>query len=264
MIRIFWRKILKNILKILAKTTIKKHKIKIYIIVGKYGTEYVREASYNFIKQRMNVRRNISKIWWDLSVPLNILGINDSRKNLLEWFFLILKASLQILFIKPHTHSLILDLDTSIKDIASYWSEFIIPNVLVILNYNDKSELISKLNRSLRESKGVLVLNENIKLKNDISNISIFKYGTGVNNNLQYQSNFSKLELKFNNKTKNISSKTIPQLFKNLIAAAVALDLSTGGELDDTDQLYNFEVHPEIINKALNNIKTFIKIEDSN
>lgn len=68
------RKILRKLVKQLTSKIIDKHDISIIAVLGHFGTDIAREALYAIISENTNVRRNTNRIWWDMSIPLTILG----------------------------------------------------------------------------------------------------------------------------------------------------------------------------------------------
>ncbi len=133
----FARYILKRILLILAKYSIKKHEINFVLIVGWFGTELVREGTYRLLSEHHNVRRNTKNMWWDLSIPLQILGFEDKRYSLFEWIKIIFKSCVILLLNKQNKHTIVFNINIGDEDSSKYWSNIIDPNFVVFTNYEE-------------------------------------------------------------------------------------------------------------------------------
>lgn len=143
MIRNLFRRILRVILSSLASVAIKKHKIQLIVVTGSYKTRATKELIYAVLSEHTNTRRNIDKIWWDLSVPLNILGYEDKERSVIEWFVVLVKSVFVLVFSPSNKHNLVLDIENSVEDIQAYWSNLIFPNYFVILDTEKKTKYIT-------------------------------------------------------------------------------------------------------------------------
>lgn len=186
-----FRQLLKWNLSILSSWAIKKHKIKIVVILGIGGSDIVKEILYTVLKEKRNVRRNVADVWWDLSIPLNILGYEDKKRPLINWAGLIISAVVALLKNKSNPQVLIINADTGNKSTVDYWSKFIHPHYLVLLNYDENSLLSNRLIMQTSTTGGKIIVHENssekILAKNEIEKNNIFTFG----------SRMSELKLKF-------------------------------------------------------------------
>lgn len=128
------RKILKYYLSFLSRLAIKKHSMELIIIVGWHSTEIVREAVYEVLNEKFQVRRNTKNLWWDLSVPLTILGYKDMKRDFIMWLFICVRALFYLIIGQRNPHKIVLNLNTSNSNTADYWAEFIKPDFLIIVN----------------------------------------------------------------------------------------------------------------------------------
>lgn len=153
----FFRNQLKFILGQYSKFAIKKHQIELIVITGWYGTEIAREMLYTLLSEHFIVRRNTKQIWWDFSIPLAILGYADKKRNLPSWILLLIKAGLYLIFGKKNPHILILSADCTLDSTARYWSSFIQPEYLLVLNYQKKARIVEELIQETIANKGQIV-----------------------------------------------------------------------------------------------------------
>jgi hypothetical protein len=161
-----YRKLLKNVLLILAKLAIRKHGIKFIVVCGWHRTKLVREEIYNYLGEDFNVRRNIQDIWWDLSLPLNILGYKDRRYTTKYWFKIIFRTIGALLTAPNNPHKIIIDLNFSDKNTSRYWKRMIKPETLVILNYKQsEKELFDVLIDSTEKNRGQVFVAEGLGKK---------------------------------------------------------------------------------------------------
>ncbi len=151
----FFRIILKVILEYLAKLTIRKHKIRFVVIVGWYGTEIIREQTYEILNTHISCRRNTHDIWWDLSLPNIILGYADTQRSVVQWLLLIFSTLVALLKNRFNPHIIILDLNLGAPDIVNYWSKIVTPEILIIVNKDRKiNNLAEKLELKTLSAKG--------------------------------------------------------------------------------------------------------------
>lgn len=153
------RILLKTILQILAKVAIKKHGIKFIVICGWHRTTLVKEEIYNYLSEDYNVRRNIQNIWWDLSLPLDILGYKDRRYSVKGWFKIVTKTIGALIKAPKNPHKIIIDLNFSDENTSKYWKHIIKPELLIILNYkHSEKDLFEILIESTLRNKGKIIV----------------------------------------------------------------------------------------------------------
>lgn len=151
------RKILKQIVRILSRRAIEKHDMELIVVTGFYGTEIVREGIYELLSETYNVRRNTAPIKWDMAIPLAVLGYEDKRRNTLQWLGVVIKASLFLLLGRKNPHKLILNANCTFEATAKFWSTFLEPDYLVILNYDQDSKIVDALLDKLNPDKSILI-----------------------------------------------------------------------------------------------------------
>jgi len=133
----YLRPIARSVLRILVKITLFKHKPEIVAIIGSGQTSIAREVIYTVLKEKYpNVRRNLETPEAEFSVPLTILGYPSYPENFLEWFFTLIKLTLQTLLLKPHKHLLVLELSSIHQEIQNYWIQTIKPKTTVEISYD--------------------------------------------------------------------------------------------------------------------------------
>lgn len=151
----YLRKVLKFILEKLAQAAIKKHGIDFVVVVGWFGTDLVKEGIYDVLSEQLIVRRNTKRIWWDLSIPLLILGYEDRQRSFLRWIALIFKTMFSLVVNPKNPHKIIVDLNLADKNTAEYWGKIIFPEILVIASYKkEKPFTIEKLVKSTELNEG--------------------------------------------------------------------------------------------------------------
>ena len=255
MINTFTRKILRKVLGFLTLKSIKKHDIEIIVVVGWAGSSAVRELSYHLLARHDNVRRNTTEVWWDFSVPLCILGYEDKRRNIVAWSLLILKAFVRLLLKGKYQHSLIINLDTSDKEIARFWSSSIRPDIVVLLKVRPESPFVYEL---LRDSRFRIIYNPSYLSKQLDSQKNSFTYSE-KDGDLWYERQKDKLELRYNGKNILIE---IPEHFKvvwEYIPPAISVGLSKGIALSELfNDLSTFSFHPSQLNKGISQLKKFL------
>jgi hypothetical protein len=137
---------------------IKKHKIRLMIIVGDTATDVARELIYTVLKEKINVRRNTNSIWWDLSVPLNILGYEDRRYTALGWLKTFVSVVIALLLNKSNPQLIILNADSANKSTVKYWTELVEPEYLVVLNYQGNTALTDEFVLRTINKSGTIVI----------------------------------------------------------------------------------------------------------
>ena len=157
------RSILKLILEYLSKITIKKHNIKFTVIVGWYWTELVKEGIYSILSEKYTVRRNTKDIWWDLSIPLVILGYEDKKYSLFGWISIIFRSIFALSLNPVNPHKIIINLNLAEKNTSDFWSRIIEPELLLITNTKaGKSILAHALTQKLHENKKKIFVSDEI------------------------------------------------------------------------------------------------------
>lgn len=220
------RNSLKLILSFLSKWAISKHEIELVVVVGFSGTEIVKEGVYRLLSERYNTRRNTKRISWDLGLPLSILGYEDKRRNVFAWILMILKSILYLAFGPKNKHILVLGANSSIKETARFWSRFLQPDYLILLNNNEESDIIGELvKQSYPWKTKILYNNEEISTES-LRNVRArkkFSFSTEENSDLTYD--LRNREMSYKNQ-KVVTPEMIPTFIIPLLAAILAVGVN--------------------------------------
>lgn len=258
----FFRKLLKRTLGYLAKLSIARYGTEVILVVGWTGSSIVREMIYHLLKDHFNVRRSVSSIWRDLSVPLNILGYEDKKRNVFEWFALVLKSFRNILIKRKYPHKIVINLDTFYEDTAKYWAEYIIPDIVVVLRERPESRLIDALLKQTGGEKILFVHDPKLFKGFKNKNVREFIYSQG-RGDLIYKKNRGKLEVHHKDEKVSIN---IPERFKFIyeyIPPSLSCGILQGIKLKNlTKDLSYFEFHPEQVRRALLHLKKFLSQDE--
>lgn len=241
------RKVLKNILYWLSNWAIQKHHIELVVITGNIGAEIAKEAMYFVLSEKFLVRRNVKPVWWDLSIPLNILGYEDKQRNLLDWLILITKSTLFLIFGQKSEHTLIFSIQTENDSTINYWSKIIKPHFLLVLDETDvESKLVAELVRIVENNKGIIVYKELNRKK-----VNGLKYGKDSNAKVSYKVTkssylitYKKYRLKFSR------NYILPPLKGDFLCGIIALAIAKGMKIDDiSNGLLKYDMRNTVFNK---------------
>jgi hypothetical protein len=139
------RSFLAFLLKLLSKWAIKKHKMKIIVVAGMHGTKITGELIAGMLQPDLVVRRQLEGSFWDFSIPLAILGIEDCRYTFWQWPAVLISATLLLLFGRSNPTWTILQMNTYKSEIASYWLEIFCPDITTFVNVEGKQRTLEKL-----------------------------------------------------------------------------------------------------------------------
>ena len=151
---------LKNTLAWLAQWAIRKHNMELIVILGINGTEITKELCYYVLSNKYKVRRVTHKPWWDLSIPLSILGYKDKQRSFFEWIILIIRSYLYLLLGPKNEGSIIINLNYLHKDIMRFWSKIIFPDVLILSNFNSSNTEVQKFIDNTKSKNGKIIIEE--------------------------------------------------------------------------------------------------------
>lgn len=253
----FSRNLLKSILGSLSKKTIAKHHAEVIVVVGWTGSSAVREMIYHILRDSFNVRRNVTDVWWDLSVPLGILGYEDKKRNPVQWLVVIVKAYIS-LFIKPkYHHKIIINLDTSVEDTARFWSKYIKPNIVVILKEKPESKVLKMLFDKEGSEKYLFV--HNPYLFKGLMNKQVREFIYSRKGDLSYKRVKKTLLMEYKKERVSINIPSGYPFIWELIPAAFSVGLLQGIEVKDlVERISHFEMHPKQVQKAIDKLKSFV------
>lgn len=251
------RKILRKLVKQLTRKIIEKHNISIIAILGHFGTDIAREALYSIISENGNVRRNTKPIWWDMSIPITILGGEDKKKSILEWNIFAFKSWIGYITNKSYPHQIIIELDTNYEDVADYWGDIIAPKAVLLVNVeqNEARQLEKIINN--KEQVSIIYDVDDINSYSFIKNLKSQKtFSFGIDKaSLNYR--YDKKVLDYIYRSKSYKAKIDVPIFEvKPIVGAISTAIVLGVKPSNIpNRIENFELHPEIISKVINNIK---------
>lgn len=255
------RNSLKQILGFLSKKTVNKHNAEVIVVTGWTGTPIVREMIYHLLKDTYNVRRNTTPIWWDFSVPLAILGYDDKTRNALEWVVLILKSYFRLMFSKPHSHKVIINLDSSNEETAKFWSTLINPHIVVVLQERPQSKFIKNLLRSKGWEKILFIYNPEMFSDLKQKRVREFTFQPG-GKDLSYKKTDNTLKVLYKDEHVSINIPSRYKFIWEFIPASLCVGLLQGLSLSELSGLLTtFDFHPTQVKKALSELKKFV-LED--
>lgn len=84
-------KLLKKILKFLAKGMLRKHQPLVIGVTGSVGKSSAKEAIALALSDQYRVRKTEGNLNNEFGVPLTVFGFTDGSSNLLEWFWIIIR-----------------------------------------------------------------------------------------------------------------------------------------------------------------------------
>lgn len=92
------KKILKKILRFLAKNVLKKYNPDIIGITGSVGKTSAKEAVFAVLEEKYKIRKNIKNYNNEIGVPLTILGCEAGNRSILKWAMVFLSGIMLIVF----------------------------------------------------------------------------------------------------------------------------------------------------------------------
>src|SRR5690606_25350599 len=195
-----------------------------------------KEMLYTVLKEKDNVRRNVEDIWWDLSIPLNVLGYEDKQRSYTEWMNLIISAFVAILKNKSNPHLLILNADTKNKDTANYWSNFLNPEYLVVLNYQEDSIFANELLRKNEIIEGKVIASKNFagEIPKEITKGRVFTYGSQKADLLLKRLSDGRLRITYKKEKISLPKKLWPTVSPRITGAIFSVALLEGFDLQNT------------------------------
>ena len=107
------KKLVQKILKVLAKSVLKKYQPDIIGVTGSVGKTSTKEAIYAVLSPNFNVRRNIKNYNNEIGLPLTIIGANSGGRSVFGWLKVIIKA-VWLIIIKNSKYPKILILEMAV------------------------------------------------------------------------------------------------------------------------------------------------------
>lgn len=125
------RRVLRLILFGLARAALDKHHPTVVAIVGEGKTGIVREAIYTAIKEKLPARRNLEAPNAEFVLPLTILGAREYPLTILGWLIILFRSVAQLLLLPAYKNILILEIETTRKEVFDYFWNITRPAILV-------------------------------------------------------------------------------------------------------------------------------------
>lgn len=239
-----FRTTLKNWLALLANWAVRKHKIKLVIVSGWYGTEMTRELVYSVIGTKERVRRITKNPWWDFSIPLAILGYKDERRSFLGWLLLLFKSKLLLFFGRSNPHTLVLNLNYADADTIKYWSKFVRPEILLIANMREITPLLKQMLSNTIDNNGVIIH----QYKDDLSGYikdykKVLTIGSEPQADLTYKRDAEQdINFTFQEKSYRIRKDAMPGVKSEVLAGCLAVAINQ--DIKPLDALYAMVKYP--------------------
>lgn len=241
-----FRRLLANILKTLSRWAIKKHNLKIAAIAGTTGTKLTGEMFGEMLSKDHVVRKQLEKPFWDFSIPLTILGIEDRRYKFWEWFG-VLGESIKVLILgKSSPAWVVLQMNTLKRDIADYWLNIVEPDLTIIANYNGK--LLPFEKKILDKTKNVAIVYPcDRALK--IDSVKLVKVGEKEGCDIKIEKfsqskHGTKFSIRYRGKKYSFVAAQTGIFMKGPILASTSAMISMGKEIEDViERLRRVEIN---------------------
>jgi hypothetical protein len=222
------RILLQKLLTLLAKKAINKHPMELIVVLGINGTEIIKELGYTVLSNQIKVRRIINKPWWDLSIPLSILGYKDEKRSIIKWIYMIIKSYVYLTFGPKNPSTLILNLNYSHTSTMEYWSKILNPNILILSNYNKNIDSNEKFIENTANNNGKIIIHQNsqYKLSNKFQAYKhIYLIGNSKTSYLRSIDNNGKFTFYHNKEKEEIDSKKLNFIPIDAFEFAIVLGL---------------------------------------
>lgn len=245
------RGILQLVLEYLAKWAIRKHNMELIVVSGKAGIDLVREGIYVVLSEKYQVRRNVKPVWWDLSIPLNILGYVDKKRSIAAWLNVIFKSWFVLVFGPKNPSILVLSAESGRKETAKYWYRILKPDYLVIANYIDKSPVVEFLLNSTKDYGRVIYNPDEITLKQRRT----FMYGKDKSAKLIFKENKDAITYVYKDYKLKVEKYFLPPYTKNIVGSILSLAIYKGMKFEDAvNGLLKFDLRNKILTQISENI----------
>jgi UDP-N-acetylmuramoyl-tripeptide--D-alanyl-D-alanine ligase len=164
------QKILKHILRTLAKGMLQKHKPLVVAVTGSVGKSSAKEAIALALEGDFTVRKTEGNLNNEFGAPLTILGLPSGGNSSREWFWILLRALVKRFSWARYPEALVLELGVDRPGDMVYLLSFIPVDVGVVTHVSgshlqyfkslkgiakEKGEII----RHFKENQGIAILN---------------------------------------------------------------------------------------------------------
>lgn len=186
------QKVLKKILKFLAKGMLQKHKPLVVGITGSVGKSSAKEAIALALSQNYMVRKTEGNLNNEFGIPLTIFGLQAGGNSVVAWFLIIIKASLLRYGSFSYPQALVLEMGVDRPGDMAYLLSIVTPDIGVVTHVSgshleyfktvgriakEKGELVTHF----KEGKGIAILNADnehtLKMKEKTNAAVTYTYG---------------------------------------------------------------------------------------
>lgn len=130
------RKIILYILKILARAMLARYKPKIIGVTGSVGKTGTKDAIHCVLAAKFKVRKSEKSYNNEIGLPLTVLGISSSGKNIFGWLFQLLKALARLVYTN-YPEILVLEMGVDKPKDMDYLLKIIKPDVAVLTSVGE-------------------------------------------------------------------------------------------------------------------------------
>lgn len=260
------KKILFAILKLLSKMVLKKYNPKIIGITGSIGKTTTKNAVYQLLKDKFNVRASEGSFNTEIGLPLTILGLENS-KSVFVWLKNLFKAKMLILFKdKNYPEIIILEMGADKMGDIEYLNTIAPADIAILTEvapvhtegfgsldniYKEKTNIFrSKENQiCIINTDSDYISNKISELKEELKNKKVFTYGINSSADIKaynllennaFDTDYStgiQFDLAYDNHEEHIKMKYIigsHGIFSLLAACTVAINM--GMSLEEIKQ----------------------------
>jgi UDP-N-acetylmuramoyl-tripeptide--D-alanyl-D-alanine ligase len=150
-------KILETVLRLMAKTVLKKYKPTIVGITGSVGKTSTKEAVYLVLAGKVPVRKNEKNYNNEIGIPLTIIGCESGKRSLAKWIKVFFQWMKLVIFRQDYPEVLVLEMGVDAPGDMKYLTSFIWPKIGIITNISSSHlEYFRDLDHIAKE-KGALV-----------------------------------------------------------------------------------------------------------
>ncbi len=125
------------ILKLLSRATLWRYQPRVVGITGSVGKSSAKDAVFDVLKTKFNVRKNQKNYNNEIGVPLTILGYETAGRSILGWLKIFIGGSLGIIYTKNYPEILVLEMGADRINDIKYLTDFVKCTVGVVTAIGD-------------------------------------------------------------------------------------------------------------------------------
>lgn len=126
------RRFLRYILALETRAVLRKHRPPLIALCGDDQTAFIQEALYELALISAPARRTLERADSEFSIPLTVFGTLSYPRWPIAWLGIILKTAIQLITIRPYTHTLIIHVDGADPSIRDYWLQVLSPTYVIV------------------------------------------------------------------------------------------------------------------------------------